>query len=236
MFCIQSLSVFTFVMLCCRATTLTIKSGNSSEHSTLQKVRKGQATLSNFAFLNNGSSTWTHSKTDASSNNHPTRRQTIMSPDVDESYFDSIDDPVEEYNVNTKDESRPSARQDIIEPSIVDALRLPHPYPFHNLNVHWDPPLDSTRIIPRPLHVHHYRGVPVAVRVPKYEHYPEPYYFPYKPNPDYNVMHVHVYEPGLYVQSCSVIILALVPFTRGKVILYPSLLLYLPFVSFKIEI
>ena len=198
MFCIQSLSVFTIVVLCCRTTTLTIKSGNSNGHSTLQKVRKGQATVSNVAFFKNISSSWTNNK---SLNNHPTKRQTV-SPDVDESYFDSLNDPIEEFDVN------PSTRQDIIEPSIIKALRLPHPYPFRPLHVHWVPPMESLRIIPRPLHVHHYRGVPVPVRVPKYEHYPEPYYFPYKPNPDYNVMHVHVYEPGVYTRSCFVIILS----------------------------
>lgn len=191
MICLQSWSVFTIVVLLCSCVTsfgLSVKSGNSNHHSNLKTMLNSKATPSLLTLLKNFSSSWTHRGSGRSFNNHPTKRQ-MQSPDVDESFLDSLTEPKDVFDVNGKDEA-PFSRQVIFEP------RQPRPYPFEPLHVHLASPFETLRYIPRPLHVHHYRGVPVAVRVPKYEHVPEPYYVPYKPRPDYTVLHVHVDDPA----------------------------------------
>lgn len=200
MFCQQSLPVSTIVVisLCYMTVTvfgLRIKPRNTNERFTSQKLQTDRATRDLSPFRN-FSSSWKENS-DVILNNRPTKRQT-QPPDVDESDFDNLNDRTEEFVVVNNKEEAPSTRQVILEPNVINALRLPHPYPFQPLHSHWISHMEPVRIIPRPFHVHHYRRVPVAIQVPKYEHVPEPFYVPYKPKPDYTVMHVHVYDPGLY--------------------------------------
>ncbi len=102
-----------------------------------------------------------------------------------------------QFDVKNK-EGAPSYRQVIFDPNVVNTLRRPpRPYPFQPLHVHWSPHIEPVEIIPNSIPVDHYRKVPVAIRVPKYENVPEPYYVPYKPSPDYTITHVDVYHPGL---------------------------------------
>lgn len=171
-----------------------IESRNYNEHSAPQELLKGRPIASDFEYFRNLSSSWRNKKGAVSLNGLPKKRQT-QSPDVDdtsEDFLDTLNDATEEADVGSKEED-PSSRQDILEPNVINALRLPHPYPFQPVPV---------RIFPNELHVHHYKGVPVPVPVEKYKHIAEPYYVPYKPKPDYTVMHVHVYDPGNYVNLC----------------------------------
>lgn len=146
--------------------------------------------------LKNTSTSWIHKNSAISLTDRPTKRQT-QSADVDNSDVSNLEtfygnQMTDEFDVKNTDEA-PSYRQVIFDPNVVNALRPPRPYPFQPLHVHWSPHMEPLEIIP----VHHYRKVPVAIRVPKYENVPEPYYVPYKPSPDYTVTHVDVYHPGL---------------------------------------
>lgn len=164
--------------------------------STNTKVLKNQMLK-----LNN-SAPGIHKNSVISLSHLPTKRQT-QSHNVDdgddsnlETFYDN--QATDEFDVKNTEEA-PSYRQVILDPNVVNALRLRRPYPFHPLHrVHWNPYMEPVEVIPNPIPVHHYRKVPVAIRVRKYENVPEPYYVPYKPSPDYTVTHVDVYHPGSY--------------------------------------
>ena len=196
---LHSLPLLTFVTISCVTVMvmgLRIKSRNFNEQPTSHKVRMGLSTFTALALFKNNSAPWTHKKSAVILSNYPTKRQ-IQSPDVDtndESLFDTFNDkPITEEFITKKDEEEaPSYRQVILEPNLANAVRLPHPYPFHPVHI-FGPHLEPARM---QLHVHQYKSFPFPVMVPKYEHIPEPYYVPYKPKPDYNVMHVHVLDPG----------------------------------------
>lgn len=150
----------------------------------------------------NNSAPWIHKTSVKSLTDHPTKRQT-QSHNVD---YGDDDSNLETYDNQATDdfddkdtEEAPSYRQVILDPNAGNALRRPLPYPFHPLHhVPWNPYVGPVEIIPNPIQVHHYRKVPVAIRVQKYENVPEPYYVPYKPTPDYTVTHVDVFNPGSY--------------------------------------
>lgn len=148
----------------------------------------------------NNSTSWIHKNSVINLTDRPTKRQT-QSPDVDNSDISNLEtfydnQGADEFDVKSTEES-PSYRQVILDPNAVNVLRPPHAYPFHPLHVHWSPRMEPVEIFPNPIPVHHYRKVPVVIRVPKYENVPEPYYVPYKPSPDYTVTHVDVYHPGM---------------------------------------
>lgn len=149
----------------------------------------------------NNSAPWIHKNSVISLKDIPTKRQT-QSHNVD----DSDDSNLETYDNQATDEfdekdteEAPSYRQVILDPNAGNALRFPRPYPFHPLHhVPWNPYMGPVEIIPNPIQVHHYRKVPVAIRVRKYENVPEAYYVAYKPTADYTVTHVDVFNPGSY--------------------------------------
>lgn len=159
------------------------------------KVLKNQS-------LENQFTSWIHKNSAIRLADRPTKRQFLELSDADdndESNYENIYgyQATEDFDVNNTEET-PSYRQVILDPSVVNALRLPRPYPFQPLHVHWHPHMESLEMFPNPIPVHHYRKVPLAIHVPKYEIVPKPYYVPFKASPDYNVMHVDVYHPGLY--------------------------------------
>ena len=200
---LHSKDVLTLVVICYVAVTvigLRFKPRKINEQSTSQMELIGQPAFNTSQSLKSNTSSWTHEESAVVVDNLPTKRQT-QSADVDnpeESLFDIFHDkPIKEEFITNKDNAGPAYRRVIIIPNTVDALRIPHPYPFHPVRL-LDPVIDPVRFIPSPLHIHHYRRVPVPVEVPKYQHIPQPYYVPYKPKPDYTVTDVQVYDPGEY--------------------------------------
>lgn len=195
--------VLTLVVICYVVVTvigLRLKPRKINGQSTSQIELIGQPTFNTSQSLKSNTSSWTHEESAVVVDNLPTKRQT-QSADVDnpeESLFDIFHDkPIKEEFITNKDNAGPAYRRVIIIPNTVDALRIPHPYPFHPVRL-LDAVIDPVRFIPSPLHIHHYRRVPVPVEVPKYQHIPQPYYVPYKPKPDYSVTDVQVYDPGEY--------------------------------------
>lgn len=150
--------------------------------------------------LKNNSASWIHKNSVINLTDRPTKRQTHLSyvDNSDTSNLETFYDNQEadEFDVKNTEES-PSYRQVILDPNDANVLRPPRAYPFHPLHFHWGPRMEPVEIIPNPIPVHHYRKVPVVIRVPKYENVPEPYYVPYKPSPDYTITHVDVYHPGM---------------------------------------
>lgn len=189
MFWLQYLPVLTIMASSYRITGLTITSPQNIN------MLKNQS-------LKNHSASWIHNNIAVSLNDRPTKRQTPL-PDVDDNdesnlktFYDN--QATHEYDFYSNKGEAPHYRQVILNPNVVNAFRHPRPYPFEPLHVHWRPHMQPMEIIPDTIPVHHYRKVPFAFRVPKYENVPEPYYVPYKPSPDYTVMDVDVYHPGLY--------------------------------------
>jgi len=147
----------------------------------------------------NNSTPWIQKNSVISVTGLPTKRQT-QSHNVDDSdnlNLETYDNQATDEFDDKDTEEPPSYRQVILDPNAGNALRFPRPYPFHPLHhVPWNPYMGPVEIIPDPIQVHHYRKVPVAIRVRKYENVPEPYYVPYKSSPDYTVTHVDVFNPG----------------------------------------
>ena len=147
--------------------------------------------------LNNSTGPLIHKNSVISLTDLPTKRKTQSHnvDDSDDSNLETYDNQATEEFDDT--EEAPFYRQIILDPNAGNALRLPRPYPFHPLHhVPWTPYTGPVEIIPNPIQVHHYRKVPVAIPVRKYENVPEPFYVPYKPTPDYTVTHVDVFNPG----------------------------------------
>jgi len=170
--------------------------------SGLRIKSKNTKALKNQLLELNNSIPWMHKNSVISLSDLPTKRQTESHnvDDGDDSNLETFYDNqgTDEFDDKNTEEA-PSYRQVILDPNTVNALRLPRPYPFHPLHhVPWNPYMGPVEIIPNPISVHHYRKVPVAIRVRKYENVPEPYYVPYKPSPDYSVTHVDVFNPGSY--------------------------------------
>ena len=129
-------------------------------------------------------------------------KRQIVSPDVGdlkESFYDNVygNADTDDFVINNTEDAA-TYRQEILDPNAANTIRVPHPYPFQPLHIHWPSNMAAVQIIPNAIPVHHFKPLPVAVHVRKYEGFADPYYVPYKSSPDYDVTHVHVYHPGLY--------------------------------------
>lgn len=174
--------------------------------SGLKITPRNQSKASRNQSLENHFTAWIHKNSAISLNNRPTKRHSFERLNVDDNvesnYETSYDkQDMDDFDVNNAGEKlQTSYRQVILDPNEANTLRAPHPYPFQPIHVRrdWHPQIEPLEIFPNPIQVHHYRKVPVAVQVPRYEIVPKPFYVPLRASPDYSVLHVDVYHPGWF--------------------------------------
>ncbi|XP_068705354.1 fibropellin-1-like [Montipora foliosa] len=197
MFCLKSLVILTvcayhYSIFMAFGSNIMIREPAKRQTIPPKALKVSTRVPSNFSSLMNLLSSWLHIKDGV----HPKRRQLQLKDSDDDGFFDSANEPTDVLDLDGRDgDDYATSRQVIFEPREVQTLRLPHPYTFEPLHSNWESRIEPLSEYPRPHHVHHFKGFPVPVRVLKYEHIPEPYYVPYKPTPDYTVLHVHVSDP-----------------------------------------